>query len=201
MLLRRLEPGVEIVEAGSLAELGEIFAAARAFDLVLLDLSLPDARGFAALEAVRKWAPAVPLVVLSANDDRATVLESLDRGAMGYITKSSDSSMLGLALRTVLGGGIALPPTAFLREDRAEPAAGGDLTTALDLTDRQQDVLRLILQGLAAKEIANALDISPSTVKAHTSAVLRALNVTTRTQVVVEASRRGIRVASLGRRA
>ena len=200
LLLRRLEPESEIVEAGSLAEARVRLESGGEVDLVLLDLGLPDGDGLSAIESLRAKSPGTPLVVLSANDDRAAVLQAIEAGAMGYVTKHSASAVLLEALETVLQGGVVLPPSAFLRGPADRGAGVADGTSDLGLTDRQLDVLRLILQGLPAKQIASALDISPSTVKAHTTAVLRALNVTTRTQVVVEASRRGIQIGGIARR-
>lgn len=198
LLLRRIEPAVEILEAGSLAESRAVLDGGEEPDLVLLDLGLPDATGLDAIGALRVRHPGIPLVVLSGNDERTAVLEAIDQGAMGYVTKGSDSAVMLDALKTVLQGGVALPPSAFLRETAA--STGAEATSALGLTDRQGEVLQLILQGMAAKQIATTLDISPSTVKAHTSAVLRALNVTTRTEAVVEAGRRGIQIGGAGRR-
>jgi DNA-binding NarL/FixJ family response regulator len=200
LLLRRLEPDAQIVEAGSLAEAQARLKSGGEFDLVLLDLGLPDAEGLSAIGALQAMEPGVPLVVLSANDDRAAVLQAIEEGAMGYVTKHSASAVMLEALKTVLQGGVALPPSAFLRESPGGCSGPADGAGDLGLTDRQLEVLRLILQGMAAKQIASALDISPSTVKAHTAAVLRALNVTTRTQVVVEASRRGIQIGAVARR-
>jgi DNA-binding NarL/FixJ family response regulator len=107
------------------------------------------------------------------------------------------------ALQLILARGIYLPPTALLgagREPVPVPAAPATAGTAsvptpasLGLTPRQSDVLYLILQGKPAKLIERELGLSTSTVKAHTSAVLRALNVTTRTQAVVAAGRLGLR--------
>jgi DNA-binding NarL/FixJ family response regulator len=133
------------------------------------------------------------------------VLRALDAGAMGFIPKSSTSSILVGALRLILAGGIYLPPSVFLPGSRGP---GIDMTTRLavepaltrskqpsdlGLTPRQAEVLHLILQGKPAKLISRELDLSASTVKAHTSAVLRALNVTTRTQAVVVAGQFGLR--------
>lgn len=199
LLLRRIEPAVEISEAGSLAESRAALARGLEPDLVLLDLGLPDAQGLEAIGVLQAAHPGLPLVVLSGNDERSLVLEAIEQGAMGYVTKSSESSVMIEALKKVLQGGIALPPSAYLRESAGSDES--DATRSLGLTDRQMEVLHLILQGMAVKQIASCLDISPSTVKAHTSAVLRALNVTTRTEAVVEAGRRGIQLGSATRRA
>ena len=141
------------------------------------------------------------MVALSSADDRDTVLQAIDAGAMGFVPKSSSSAVLMAALQLILARGIYLPPSAFLgasteaRPERAREQAPPPPPTpsALGLSPRQSDVLHLILQGKPAKLIERELGLSASTVKVHTSAVLRALNVTTRTQAVVAASRLGLR--------
>ncbi len=146
----------------------------------------------------------MPVVALSSADDRDTVLKAIDAGAMGFVPKSSSSAVLMAALQLILARGIYLPPAAFLGPSAdAAPVAHSAAATRvppqaptpadLGVSPRQADVLRLILQGKPAKLIERELNLSASTVKAHTSAVLRALNVTTRTQAVVAASRLGLR--------
>lgn len=100
---------------------------------------------------------------------------------MGFIPKSSTSQVMLGALRLILAKGVYLPPPQ------------GRRPVELGLTPRQADVLHLLLQGKPAKLIGRQLNLSLSTVKAHTSAVLRSLNVTTRTQAVLAASRLGLR--------
>jgi DNA-binding NarL/FixJ family response regulator len=123
---------------------------------------------------------------------------------MGFIPKSSSSAVLFAALQLVLSKGIYIPPEVFLRDrgiSSLPPRAAGDKSTishratpaALGLTPRQSEVLFLILQGKSAKAIARDLSLSSSTVKIHTSAALRALNVTTRTQAVIAAGRMSLR--------
>jgi DNA-binding NarL/FixJ family response regulator len=194
LLLRRLDPAIVCLEAGTLAEALERVAATEAIDLLLLDLGLPDGVGVEAIRAVHERRPGLPVVVLSAQDDRETVVSAIAAGAVGYVPKASSADVMLAGLRVVLSHGIYLPPSArmgdLLRPDMPD-AAVADPT--VDLTPRQTQVLRLILRGMPIKAIARMLDISPSTAKAHTAAILRALNVTTRTQAVVEASRLGLR--------
>jgi DNA-binding NarL/FixJ family response regulator len=147
------------------------------------------------------------VVGLSSSDDKQTILSAIDAGAMGFIPKSSSSAVLSAALQLVLSKGIYIPPEVFLR-DRNVPtppaaAMGNPLETAarltpvdLGLTARQGQVLFLILQGKSTKAICRDLSLSSSTVKIHTSAALRALNVTTRTQAVIAAARIGLRFSS-----
>jgi DNA-binding NarL/FixJ family response regulator len=148
---------------------------------------------------LRERYPEIPVVALSSSDDRETVLQALDNGAMGFIPKASTSEVMMAALKLVFAKGVYLPLSVLLADsagtDRAVGTENARRATPaqLGLTRRQSEVLHLILQGKPAKSICRELGISGSSVKAHTSAVLRALNVTTRTQAVIAAGKIGLR--------
>jgi DNA-binding NarL/FixJ family response regulator len=146
-------------------------------------------------------------VVVSSADDALTVRQSIDAGAMGFIPKSSSSEIMLNALRLVLAKGIYLPANVLLTESSAVPLqplrkgavaatmqSGASPLTPVDLglTPRQAEVLYLILQGKPIKLISRELNVGEATIKGHVSAVLRALNVTTRTQAIVAAHRLGL---------
>lgn len=223
LLLAPLDPALCIWEAGSCEEAQALLGAGTAsdtadgaapsptMDLVLMDLGLPGMSGLDGIAWLHQAHPGVPVVALSSADDRDTVLKALDAGAMGFIPKSTSSAVLVGALRLVLAQGIYLPPSVFLPAAPAPapaahrapapptvvpqaPTSHDALVQRLGLTPRQVQVLDLLLQGKPAKLIGRDLDLSLATVKTHTSAVLRALNVTTRTQAVVAASQLGWRV-------
>jgi DNA-binding NarL/FixJ family response regulator len=220
LLIRPLMQAGEVLEAGSCEQAKDVLSHHPDVGLVLMDLGLPGASGIEGIAWLREMLPGTPAVALSSADDRDTVLRALDAGAMGFIPKSSSSSVMLGALQLVLAGGIYLPPTVFLTMPRPEipktSASGSSdapegfrtpvalrnaFTTEhgispedIGLTLRQAQVLDRLLQGESAKQIARGLDLAPGTVKSHTSAVLRALNVTTRAQAVVAASRLGWRV-------
>jgi DNA-binding NarL/FixJ family response regulator len=198
LLLRPMLPGADVFEAGTIEEAIERAGAARPpVDLVLMDLGLPGVSGLEGIALFRDRFPELPVVALSSADDKDTVLKAIDAGAMGYVPKSSSSGVLAGALQVILAKGIYLPPSVFLSE-RAQhsapgPVAGSRATpTSLGLTPRQADVLWLILEGKSAKMISRELGLSASTVKVHTSAVLRSLNVTTRTHAVIAAGKLGL---------
>lgn len=198
LLLRPALDDATILEAGTCAEAFAVLAREGPVDLILMDLQMPGMPGLEGIALVRERHPDVPVVALSSSDDRDTVLSALDAGAMGFIPKSSTSAVLLSALRLILAKGIYLPPSTFLglREQAPPPAAhraGAKEPSDLGLTPRQSDVLYRILQGKPAKVICRELGLSGTTVKVHTSAVLRALNVTTRTQAVIAAGRLGLR--------
>ena len=141
--------------------------------------------------------PGVPVVVvLSATHDDATVNAALGAGARGFIAKTASPAALLEALRQVLEGIVsrAAADASAASTDGARIGA-----TALGLTARQADVLRLLAQGKPNKLICRDLRLSEGTVKVHVSAILKALNVASRTQAVAELARRGIHVDLLRR--
>ena len=157
-------------------------------DLVLLDLTLPGAHGFDLLAELVRDYRRVPVVVLSATHDRATVASALAAGARGYVAKTSTPGELLDAIRTVLGGRRSVTSDY----ERARPAISDLPVAVYGLTQRQADVLRLLIEGKPNKLICRDLALSEGTVKVHVSAILKALNVRTRAEVIVELSRRGI---------
>jgi DNA-binding NarL/FixJ family response regulator len=200
-VVARLEPGAAVVAAAD-SERGFAIAEAEPdLDLVLLDLNLPGLAGIPALKAWRRRYPEVPVVVLSSADDRPTVLAAIAAGAAGFIPKSSPNEVLLNALRLVLAGGKYLPPEALapVAGSGARPArAPTEQTLSLEtlgLTDRQAQVLKLLAAGKSNKLIGRELDLAERTVKAHISAVFRALGVTTRTQAALAAARLGLGAA------
>lgn len=194
-LLRSLDAALEVDEASDCAKALE-HAAARSYDLVLLDLNMPGVAGLDALAALHEAVPDSPLVVLSGEDNPGVVRAAIERGAMGFIPKSSTPEVLIQALRLVLARGVYLPP-AVLDAARAPAsvalAKSGDMTLP-GLTPRQMDVLRCVIQGKSNKIIARELDVSEGTVKAHLSSVLRALDARNRTEAVYAAAKMGLRL-------
>jgi DNA-binding NarL/FixJ family response regulator len=158
--------------------------------LVLLDLTLPGAHGLDLLVELRRDHPHLPIVVLSATHDRATVGAAMSAGARGYIAKTSTPDELLDAVRTVLEGGCSIT-TDFAP---APPSIAGMSTGMLGLTHRQADVLRLLIQGKPNKLICRDLRLSEGTVKVHVSAILKALNVRSRAQAIAELTRRGVAI-------
>ena len=200
-VVARLEPGATVLAVGD-SERGFAIADAEPdLDLVLLDLNIPGLAGIPALKAWRRRYPEVPVVVLSSADDRPTVLAAIAAGAAGFIPKSSPNEVLLNALRLVLAGGKYLPPEALApvaglgaRATRVATERALSLET-LGLTDRQAQVLKLLAAGKSNKLICRELDLAERTVKAHLSAVFRALGVTTRTQAALAAAKLGLGAA------
>lgn len=197
LLLRSLGGELEIDEAGDCAQALEKMSG-QGYDLVLLDLNMPGRGGLDALSALREAAPSTPVVVLSGEEDPHLVRGAIDRGAMGFIPKSSTPEILIPALKLALAGGVYLPPAVLdTRADAPQPApaqAKPQETAPAGLTQRQMDVLRCVVQGKPNKVIARELDISEGTVKAHLSSVLHALGARNRTEAVYAAARLGLRL-------
>lgn len=196
-VIARLESGATVLAAVD-SERGFAVAAAEPdLDLVLLDLNIPGLAGIPGLKAWRRRCPDVPVVVLSSADDRTTVLAAIAAGAAGFIPKSSPNEVLLGALRLVLAGGKYLPPEVLAPAagpgaKAARPAGTTQSLETLGLTDRQAQVLKLLAAGKSNKLICRELDLAERTVKAHISAVFRALGVTTRTQAALAAARLGL---------
>lgn len=206
-VLKQLEADVEIFESPSAARTFEIAQANTDLDLIVLDLMLADACGLDTLQTLRRNYTDIPVVILSASTEPRNAVRCIKNGAVGFIPKSTTTAVLLGAVRLVLSGGIYLPPEVLLApsgsddEDAEAPHPDATATArteidaaALGLTDRQAQVLALLIQGKTNKEIGRALDLAEQTVKAHISGVLRALNVTNRAQAIVAVAQLGSRL-------
>jgi DNA-binding NarL/FixJ family response regulator len=196
-LLRQLDPGIDVRGAAHPAEAVTVLDNEPDVDLVLLDLALPGARGLDFLGDLKLDYPGVPIVILSATHDPATVTAALGAGAHGFIPKTADGTMLVDTVRRVLDGAVGLMPDA-------KPMPDGDgvhvESRSLGLTARQTDVLKLLAQGKPNKLICRDLRLSEGTVKVHVSAILKALNVHSRTEAIAALARRGISADTLSTR-
>jgi DNA-binding NarL/FixJ family response regulator len=194
-VLTELRPEATILEALNARDTMHLVAEHPDFALVLLDLGLPDRDGFDVLADLRERHPTIPIVVLSGHHDRANVIRALDLGALGFIPKTAQRQVLASAVGLVLSGGIYIPPEILARREPAVPSEPGPphrtakkpeaLPRDLGLTDRQVEVLALMMQGKSNKAIGRVLDLAEPTVRNHVTAVLRALNVTNRTEAVI----------------
>lgn len=194
--LADLIPGSRTDLATSLQESRNRFATGRRYDYVLLDLQLPDSAGHESLVQMRALAPDTPIIVVTGDARRDVIVRCLEMGAMGYIPKSLQADVVRHALRLAISGQVYVPREALadasmersMRPARPDPRN----PRSLGLTARQVDVLRLMMQGLPNKLICRELQLAEGTVKAHVSAVLRALAVSSRTQAVITARDVGI---------
>ena len=181
-------PDSRLLEADSLAQaMREAQRHEASLDLLLLDLGLPDAAGLDGLARLREALPSLPVAILSAEQDRRTVLEAIELGAVGYIPKSTPRDDLLAALDRILEGHLYLPPQVMRRppptRHDSPPAPLDDRLTRL--TKKQLEVLEALGHGASNKGIARKLGIAETTVKTHVSAILRRLGVTSRIQAVL----------------
>lgn len=177
-----------VSEAGCQSEVIACVTSDAAFDLIVLDLNLPGAAGLSCLRHVRETAPLTPIMVVSGNDEPATMSDVVLAGATGYVPKSSPRQVLVDAIKVIMSGGTYLPAAAIiaLRAQALDaPATKAPLPNGL--TSRQMRVLELLAEGLSNKHIAREMQISEITVKAHVSLILKKLGVTNRVQAAMEA--------------
>jgi DNA-binding NarL/FixJ family response regulator len=195
-LLGQVEPGVEVHESADFESALNVLDNEDEFDLVLLDLALPGIDGFAGLDILRRRYPAMPVAVVSAFDDTPTITRVLNLGASGFIPKAFSGEDLLLAVREVLAGNIFRPSGQRVPQmDDVTPVAPSKMSVRPDeigLTDRQGQVLGLMIRGLSNRDIADQLGLSEGTVKIHATAVFKTLGVNSRTQALVAVARYGI---------
>ena len=153
-------------------------------DVVLMDLSMPELDGVEATRRITELYPSSRVLVLTSFSDQTRIMDALGAGADGYLLKHSDPDDIAKAIRTVHGGGSPLDPKAA----RALLESRRSGTTGPQLTEREREVLLLVRDGLANKQIARRLGIAERTVKAHLTSVFQRLGVTDRTQAALWAS-------------
>ncbi len=185
LVLKQLGEEVEISECGTCEEAYEIIKESEGFNLILLDVDLPVISGIEGLQEFRKLDPSAPIVFLSGADDQKLIRKALELGVMGYIPKTLNSEIIVQALRLIMKGGRYVPDNILLQAD--EPAH-----QEIILTMRQKEILNLISQGKANKEIANILGIADNTVRVHISAIFQILKVNNRTEAAFAALQEGL---------
>ncbi|MDD9911343.1 MAG: response regulator transcription factor [Ahrensia sp.] len=178
---------IVVVEAETHAQGLDRLAEDSQFDLIMLDLSVPDTKGYFGLSDLRARYPKIPIGVVSGHEEPRVIKDVMAQGALGFIPKSTRRPDLIKAVMQILDGEIFLPP------DYCEPQDGADdaqrsllLQRVASLTPQQLRVLNMLRDGLLNKQIAYELDVGETTVKAHVSEILRKLGVHSRTQVVIE---------------
>lgn len=189
MLIRELSPNIKITSAQSISQ-AELQT--EAFDLILLDLHLPDTTGFEGIKRIRTAHESSPIVVVSGEESTTHIRECINQGAMGFVPKSSNSEELFTAMKSILSGATYLPSHCLLDIEKSVRQNTPSAMQFLSLTKRQQEVLAKLIQGKPNKVIARELDISDTTVKTHVLAVLAALGVHNRTEAVYKAASLGI---------
>lgn len=180
-VLRERFAQFQTLEAASAATLGLALGEHPEVELVLLDLTMPGARGFSALLHVRGEYPQVPVVVISSNDHPRVIRRAQQFGAAGFIPKSASAEDMATAIQTVLDGGSWFAPMAA-EHSAADAALAARLAR---LTPQQFRVLLCLADGLLNKQIAHELGLADNTVKVHVTAILKKLDCYSRTQAAV----------------
>ena len=205
-VLKKLRRDAVVLDAQNWKQATQVIADHPDISLILLDLTLPDRDGFSVLAELRERYPTISIVVLSAVQDPDNVMKALDLGALGYIPKSAQSDVILNALRLVISGGIYVPPEILAREERShvtprQPAGDRSQVSPADfgLTDRQLEVLALMMQGKNNKTICRMLDLAEPTVKNHVTAILKALKVSNRTEAVVAVNQLGWKLPTVAK--
>jgi len=184
MLLATIGHQVTCLEAASVADALALLGQNPDLQLCLLDLSLKNENGLGAIQRIKQSAPLVAVVVVSGADDSATIRSCIDAGAMSFIPKSVAPEVLTQALQHVLSGAVYLP-------DQIVSAL--EEVPRVQLTPRQQQVLKCLSRGLPTKLIARELDLSEHTVKDHIAMLFQALGASNRTEAVIKASQLRLR--------
>ena len=183
-----LDSELEVV--GEAADGAEAVRLARELrpDVVLMDLLMPRMDGIAATAAIRQEMPDVEVIALTSVLEDASVVGAVRSGAIGYLLKDTDADELRRAIKAAAAGQVQLSPEAAARLMREVRAPESPET----LTDRETEVLRLLAEGWANKEIGRALSIGEQTVKTHVSSILAKLGVRSRTQAALYAAKLGL---------
>ncbi|MGC1377993.1 MAG: response regulator transcription factor [Anaerolineales bacterium] len=158
-------------------------------DVILMDMVMPEMDGATATRAIRQQFPQVQVIALTSFKEGELIKNALEAGAIGYLLKDVSADDLARAIRAAHAGRATLSPEAAqsLVETANQPAAPG-----LDLTEREREVLGLLIEGLNNTQIAGRLTVSPSTIKSHVSNILSKLGVVSRTEAVTLALRHRI---------
>lgn len=186
--------GSEIIETDDLDNALEISRENDDLDLILLDLNMPGMHGLTGLITLRNEAPTIPVVIVSAEEDKQVVLQAITYGACGFIAKSSSRLQMTEAIQQILNGNVYLPSdiirTGKESSNRRSRHEDSPISPELlnSLTRRQLLVLERMSKGESNKQIAYNLNIAETTVKAHVSAILRKLGVHNRVQAILSAS-------------
>jgi DNA-binding NarL/FixJ family response regulator len=193
-VLKELKREAVIFEASNGRQAVHIVEEHPDISLILLDINLPDRDGFSVLRELRDRYATIAIIIISSSNDQDAVKRAFKLGALGFITKTTAREVMLNAIELVFSGGIYIP--SEILEETTSPQLTNKLATrdspkGLGLTDRQIEVLALLMKGKSNKIIARTLKMAVPTVKNHITVVLKALNVTSRTEAVIKVGKMG----------
>ena len=181
--------GVEFLEAASISELEKVLLENDDIDLLLMDLHMPGANGFVGLAHVINNNQQLPIVVISANEELEIIASTKRFGALGFIPKSASVSQIFKAIEMVLSGEMYFPYELDEYSASNENSEDRLIKLIAELTPKQLEVFNLLSEGLLNKQIAYEQNVTEATVKAHVTAIMRKLNVTNRTKIILIANK------------
>lgn len=183
----RLESGMDVDVAADLPRALALVKQGGSYDVILLDYMMPGMNGLAGLAAMKEAAPRTPVAILTGTAPRAVAEQAVADGAAGFLPKTMSTRSLIAAIRFMAAGEVYMP-MAIMTEREAPSAklAGAQLTT------RETEVLRLLCQGMANKEIARELDLQEVTVKLHIKTLYRKIDAKNRTHAAMIAKEAGL---------
>ena len=193
-VLKQLKREAVIFEASNSRQAMHIVEEHPDISLILLDINLPDRDGFSVLRELRDRYATIAIIILSSSDDQDTVKRAFKLGALGFIPKTTEREVMLNAIKLVFSGGTYVP--SEILEETTSPRLANKLVKrdslkGLGLTDRQIEVLALLMKGNSNKVIAKTLNMAVPTVKNHITVVLKALSVTSRTEAVIKVGKMG----------
>ena len=163
--------------------------------VVLMDLAMPIMSGLDAIRKIRKEFPTIKVLALTQYDDSDYVIPVIEAGARGFVTKMAAFSELATAIHAVYKGDSYLSPTAaavLVEEYQQKTSAEGEKDLYNQLTDREKEVLKLVVEGHTAREIADILVVSPKTVEWYKTSLMNKLNIHNKTDLIKFAIRKAI---------
>lgn len=181
----QIYPKSNLVFSGTLADSLEILKTS--FDLILLDLELPDSNGLLTLITITQVANGTPIIVVSGEDSPAIIQQALKIGAKGYIPKSAQDTVLRNAISLVMSGEIFVPSNILQQLDLKH-----EHSPTHTLTNRECEILNLMAEGFSNKKIGNHLCIEEATVRSHATHIFKKLSVDNRTEAVIKAQKKGL---------